>query len=276
MAALLDALCLIVLLVGWGAQAAVPWHLGHLAAAGTDPGAAGGSGPAAGGAGEPRWRAWRAWRLASLPLAVAGLVAAVALANRNPDATIAGHLMPLTASTPGRLLAVLVPAMLGASLVGSLAGRRLDRQGLRLVAAFGAAAVGAAGWAGELLRTGEGPVSPLWRLLLLAACRLALALAAGEIVAPGRPRWPAAAGAALAAYLPLLPTALRGLLWAGELQLTCAAAALLLAAARWLPPALRRPALATGIVLAAIVLAQAGRVSQTLATGIETLRPPPG
>jgi hypothetical protein len=273
MATLLDALCLIVLLVGWGAQAAVPWHLGHLAAAGADPGAAGDSGPAAAGAGEPRWRVWR---LASLPLAVAGLVAAVSLANRNPDATIAGHLMPLTASTPGRLLAVLVPAMLGASLVGSLAGRRLDRQGLRLMAVFGAAAVGAAGWAGELLRTGEGPVSPLWRLLLLAACRLALALAAGEIVAPGRPRWSVAAGAALAAYLPLLPTALRGLLWAEELQLTCAAAALLLAAARWLPPALRRPALATGIVLAAIVLARAGRVSQTLATGIETLRPPPG
>jgi hypothetical protein len=270
MATLLDALCLIAVLMGWGAQAAVPWRL---AAALPLMGESGASAAAPAGAAAG---SWRAWRLAAMPLAVAGLVAAAALASRNPDATVAGHLMPLTASTPGRLLAVLVPAMLGAVLVGSLAGRRLDRQGLRLVAAFGAVTLGAAAWAGELLRTGEGPVSPGWRLLLLASCRLVIALAAGEILASGRPLWSAAAGVALAVYLPLLPATLRGLLWAEDLQLTCAAAALLLAAARWLPPALRRPALATGVLLAAIVLAQAGRVSQTLATGIERLAPPPG
>ncbi len=273
MPTLLDALCLLTLLVGWGAQAVVPWRLAAGGRIGGGSGGAHGSGRNEGGGSGAA--AFRAWRLAALPLAVAGLVAAFALANRSPDAAVAGHLVPLTMTTPGRLLAVLVPAMLGAALVGCLAGRRLDPRGLRLVAAFGAAAAAAAGWAGELLRIGEGPPSPLWKLLLLAACRLALALAAGEAVAPGRPLWAAAGGVALAVYLPLLPANLRGPLWAEDLQLTCAAAALLLAAARWLPPALRRPALATGVVLAAIVLAHAGRVSQALATGIETL-PPPG
>ncbi|HEV3456583.1 MAG TPA: hypothetical protein VHG32_08485, partial [Thermoanaerobaculia bacterium] len=104
---------------------------------------------------------------------------------------------------------------------------------------------------------------------LLVGCRLVLTLAAGELLAPGRPRWAAAGGVALLAYLPLLPPELRAVLWSQGLQLTCLAAALLLLLARWLPRALRPPALAAGLLLAAVVLTQAGHVSQALAPGID-------
>ena len=251
---LVDALLLGVLLVGWGAQATVPWRLGgDLRAVATA--------PAPG---------LRLWRFAALPLALAGLVAALALAGRNPDATIAAHLVPLLSSTSGRMLALLATALLGSALIAGLAGERLDATGLRLAAAIGLAACAAMAWAGELVRAGEGPSSSsLLPFVLLAGCRLALTLAAGELLSPGRPRLAVAGGLALAAYLPLLPRELRGPLWGEGLGLTCAAGALLLLAARWLPRRLRRLSLAMGVLLAAILLAQAGRVSQRLAPGVE-------
>src|ERR1700686_4429093 len=104
---LLDAILLFVLLVAWGAQATVPWRL---AASG----------------------ARRLWRAAGFPLALAGLIAAYVLAGRNPDAAIAAGLVPLMASTPGRVLAVLVPALLVAALLGGLGGDRLGVAGERL------------------------------------------------------------------------------------------------------------------------------------------------
>jgi len=76
-------------------------------------------------------------------------------------------------------------------------------------------------------------------------------------------------GVALLLYLPLLPAPLRAVLWNQGLQLTCGAGVLLLLAVRWLPRALRRPAFAIGLLLAAIVLGQAGRVSQALAPGVD-------
>jgi hypothetical protein len=256
---LVDALLLCVVLVGWGAQATVPWRLGgHPRSAAPAPGL-------------------RPWRFAALPLAVAGLVAALALADRNPDATIAAHLVPLLSSTSGRLLALLATALLGSTLITGLAGERLEATGLRLAAAVGAAACAAAAWAGELVRTGEGPsFDRLLPFVLLAGCRLALTLAAGELVGPGRPRLAVAGGLALAAYLPLLPRELRGPLWGEGLELTCAAGSLLLLAARWLPRPLRRLSLAMGVLLAAILLAEAGRVSQGLAPGVEIEQDPPG
>jgi hypothetical protein len=253
---LVDALLLCVLLVSWGAQATVPWRLAGAAGQSVGPGAA----PA---------HHRRLWRFAALALVVTGLVAALALADRNPDATIAGHLVPLLSSTPGRLLALLASALLASALIAGLAGERLDANGLRLVAAIGLAACAAMAWAGELVRAGDGPASQLLPFALLAGCRLALTLAAGELLSPGRPLVAVAGGMALAAYLPLLPRELRGPLWGQGLQLTCAAAALLLLAARWLPRPLRRLALAMGLLLAAILLAQAGRVSQALAPGVE-------
>jgi glycerol uptake facilitator-like aquaporin len=260
---LLDALLICVLLMGWGAQATAPWRL----AAAAPP-----AGDAAGGAGEEAaWaaRGRRLWRYSALPLAVGGLIAAAALAIRNPDATVAAHLTPLLASGPGRALAVLAPALCGAALIYTLAGARLDRTSSRVVAGFGLAATAAAAWAGEALRAGDGPPSATTTLALLALCRLALAFAAGDLVTPGRPRWGLAGGLALAAYLPLLPPELRRPLLAQGLALTCCAGAALVFVARWLPAGLRRAALLLGLLLGAIVLAQAGRASQMLAPAMD-------
>ncbi len=248
---LVDALLLFVLFVAWGAQATVPWRLSGMATAGADA------------------TSRRLWRAAALPLALAGLLAAYDLADRNPDAAIATRLVPLLASVPGRLLAVLVPALLVGALLGGLSGDRLGLAGERLTAALGLAACAAAAWAGELLRAGEGPDSSEPRFLLLIGCRLALILAAGELPILARPRWAAAGGVALLLYLPLLPAPLRAVLWNQGLWLTCGAAALLLLAVRWLPRALRLPAFAIGLLLAASVLSQAGQVSQALAPGVD-------
>jgi hypothetical protein len=267
MTMLVDALLLFVLFVAWGAQATVTWRLSGTAAAAADAGSgeAAGGGAAAGAAASRRL-----WRAAALPLALAGLLAAYELGDRNPDAAIATGLVPLLASVPGRVLAVLVPALLVAALLGGLGGDRLGVAGERLAAALGLAACGAAAWAGELLRAGEGPESSEPRFLLLIGCRLALMLAAGELpLIAARPRWAAAGGVALLLYLTLLPAPLRAVLWNQGLQLTCAAGALLLLGVRWLPRALRRPAFAIGLLLAAIVLGQAGRVSQALAPGVD-------
>jgi len=260
----IDAILFFILLVAWGAQATVPWRLAGSA------GGAAGAAAAAGGAAADGWsRRRRLWRAACFPLALAGLVVAYVLASRNPDAAIAAGLVPLMASIPGRVLVVLVPALLVAALLGGLGGDRLGVAGERLAAALGLAGCAAAAWAGELLRAGEGPESSELRFLLLIGCRLALMLAGGELVLLARPRWAAAGGVALLLYLPLLPAELRGALWSQGLHLTCAAAALLLMAARWLPRSLRVPALATGLLLAAIVLTQAGHVSQALAPGVD-------
>jgi hypothetical protein len=167
------------------------------------------------------------------------------------------------------LLAVLVPAMIAAAVIASLAGDRLAGTGERLAGALGLASCAAAAWAGELLRAGEGPASSPPRLLLLACCRLALMLAGGELLVPGRPRWAVAGGVAMLAYLPLLPPELRGILWSQGLPLTAGAAALLLLAARWLPRVLRPLALAAALLLAAVTLARAGQISQALAPGID-------
>jgi hypothetical protein len=272
MTMLVDALLLFVLFVAWGAQATVPWRLSGAASAAADAGTGEAAGGRAAGAGAAAGAAAsrRLWRAAALPLALAGLLAAYELADRNPDAAIATGLVPLMASVPGRLLAVLVPALLLGALVGGLGGDRLGVAGERLAAALGLAACAAAAWAGELLRAGEGPESSEPRFLLLIGCRLALMLAAGELpLIDGRPRWAAAGGVALLLYLTLLPAPLRAVLWNQGLQLTCGAGVLLLLAVRWLPRALRLPAFAIGLLLAGIVLGQAGRVSQALAPGVD-------
>jgi hypothetical protein len=268
---ILDALLLGSFLAAWGAQATVPLRLAA-AVRGRDAEGRGAS------------RGWLVASLASFPLALGGVVAALTLAGRNPDAAIAARLVPLLASTPGRLLAVLAPAVVVGSAVlavvaagglardsasGGPARGVLEGAGLRLAAALGLAACAAAAWAGELLRAGEGPAGSPARLALLVACRLALTLAAGELLTPGRPGWTLGGGLALLAYLPLLPPEPRGVLWSQGLGLTCGAAALLLFLTRWLPRALRRPALAAGLLLGALVLAQAARVSQALAPGID-------
>jgi hypothetical protein len=238
-----DILLLAIVLVAWGAQVVLPWRCRPAAA----------DGPRAGGP------------LVLLgPLALAGVVAAYYLVDRNPDAAIAAHLVPLLATRIGALLAVLVPAQLAAALVATVAGRRLDPLACRILVGLGLATCIALGAAQELLRAGGGPTSSELFMLFLVACRLALSLAAGELVAPGRPRGAVAAGLTLPLYPWLLPLALRREILHQGLAISFGAAALLLLAARWLPQPLRRPALAGGVLLAAIALTQTAQIAQAL------------
>jgi hypothetical protein len=241
----LDALLLAVVLAGWGAQAVVPWRLARLD---RDAG--------------PR----RLWGYAALPLLLAAGMAALLAVRRYPDAALAAGLFPLTAATPGRLLAVLFPSLFAVAAVTALGRTRLEAAAWRIAAACGLLFLAAACLAGELLRTGEGPTSPPAALLAAAACRLLVALAAGELLAPGRPLLALLGGGALALYPFALPPELAHALWRGGHGFTLAAAALLLGGARWLPARLRRPAEAGGILLAALFLVQAAALSQELAT----------
>jgi hypothetical protein len=230
------------LLLAWGAQAAMPWRLAGLGAA-------------------PRQRG----ALTLLPLLVAGALAAFLAIQHYPDAALAQGLYPLGASTVGRVLAVLFAAAALADALVAAGRRSLETAGWRLAAGFGATFLLAATWAAELLRIGEGPVNAPLAFLALVALRALVALGAAEALTPGRPLLAVAAGLALPLYALLLPAPLARALAAHGQWLTLAAAALLLAAARWLPPTLRRPALLAGALLAGLYLSQATHLSQTLA-----------
>ncbi len=226
----------------WGAQAVVPWRLRR--------------------AGE---EARRSWSYAALPLLLLALLAVLLYLRARPDAALAAGLAPLLASLPGRLLVLFSAALAASDLVLAFGRGRLESQGWPVAAAFGLAWLGLASFAAELLRVGEGPSSPLAILLAAATCRLLVTLGAGELLAPGRPLWAAAAGLALPLYLLLLPAELRGALAAAGAWLPLSAAALLFLAARFLPPSLRRAGLAAAVLLAGLFLAWAGDLSQALA-----------
>ncbi|HKV07021.1 MAG TPA: hypothetical protein VJ725_02715 [Thermoanaerobaculia bacterium] len=244
-----DGLIMAWVLFAWGAQAAVPWRL-----PGQGPGAR------------------RFWAMASLPLLIGGVVAALFYVQAHPDAAIASGLYPLKATRPGRLLLVLLPALLLAGVVTALGWKKLEDAGWRIAAGFGLAFLAAASWAAELVRIGEGPESAPLPLALLVLCRLLLGLAAGEIAAPGRPLFAVAAGLAFPLYWLLLPANLANALTKSGALVTLGASALVLLTARWLPERLRRPALGAAILLAGLVLAQATMLSQTLAS--PTMLPP--
>jgi hypothetical protein len=238
----LDGLLFSTLLLALGAQSAIPWRLAGL-------------GP------EPRKRG----ALALLPLLVAGALAAFLILQSHPDAALTQGLYPPGASSVGRVLAVLFGAVALADALLATGWRSLEPAGWRLAAAFGAALLLAATWAAELLRTGEGPASAPAVFLALVLLRALVALGAAESLAPGRPLLAVAAGLALPLYALLLPATLAHALAAHGQWLTLAAAALLLAGARWLPLNLRRPALLAGALLAGLYFGQATRLSATLA-----------
>jgi hypothetical protein len=249
----------VLLLAGWGAPAVAPWRL----------------------AGAPRElrRAW-AWTAPTLLLAAA--VGAFGLLAARPDQAVGAGLAPLGASLPGRLLLPLVPALFAATLVAAFAWERLEGIGWRILAALGVAALGTVAWAWERLgEPGEpwpggepAPAGPPWAFVLRVGCRAALALGAGELLAPGRAVCAPLAGLALPLYFLLLPGAVRLPLWQHGGAPTLAAATLVLLAARWLPASLRRPALAAGALLAAAFLVEADRVEQ-LAAPLTTAPLPP-
>ena len=242
MSGALDGLIFGCLLLAWGAQAMIPWRLAGLVADRRRPGA-----------------------LALLPLLILGVLAAFLLIQGHPDAALAQGLYPPGESALGRVVAVLLAAMALAGALLATGWRSLEATGWRLAAAFGAALLLAATWATELLRTGDGLASGRPAFLALVLLRMLVALGAAEALAPGRPLLAVAAGLALPLYCLFLPSPLARALLAHSGWLTLAAAALLLAAARWLPSTFRRPALLAGALLAGLVFAQATRGSETLA-----------
>jgi hypothetical protein len=229
------------LLLAWGAQVVFPWRLAAL---------------------DPERR--RPWVLALLPLLVTGALAAFAAVQLHPDAALVQGLYPFGASALERGLAVLFSALALADALIATGWRRMEAAGWKIAAGFGLAFLLAATWVAELMRTGEGPASAPLAFLALVALRMLLALGAAEALAPGRPLLAPAAGLALPLYALLLPAPLAHALGSHGRWLTLAAAALLLLAARWLPPALRRPALLAGTLLAGLCLGQATHLSQGL------------
>lgn len=238
---MLDGLILGFLLLAWGAQAVLPWRL---------PGVEAGR--------------RRPWAYALLPLLAVSALAAIHLAQSHPDAAVFQGLYPLWHSRLGRVLAILSLALALADLVAMAGWRRLEDAGWRINAGFGLAFLLAASLAGELMRAGEGPQSAPLALAALAVVRTLLALGVAEALSPGRPAFALLAGAALPLYGLLLPSEIAGTLWRGGQGMTLGAAALLLLGARWLPPSLRRMALAGAALLAGLFIAQAGDLSQAM------------
>jgi len=243
----MGSLLLALILVVWGAQAVAPWRLRR--GNSPDPSAA-----------------RRRWGHAALPLLLAGALAALLYVHDRPDAALGSGLMPILATLPGRLLVLLLAALLVADLILALGKSRIETLGWPLAAVLGLLFLAAASLAGELLRVGETARGPLSLFLAAAACRLLITLAAGEVLAPGprRPLLALPAGLALPFYLFCLPRPLQAALAAGGEWITLAAASLLLLLAPWLPASLRRITLIAGVLLAALVLSHAGDLSQTL------------
>jgi hypothetical protein len=270
MSEVLDGLLMTVVLLAWGTQAVVPWRLAgrHAGKTGNE------TVNEADNAPDP---SRRLWAYAVLPLYAAGFVAVLSWAQTHPDATVAAGLVPLTASPWGRALAILAVALLAAALVTVVGWRRLEDAGWRILGGFGLAALAATCLVAELVRAGEGPASPLPVAAAAAACRLLVALAAGETLAPwraGRPLLALAAAPAFAAWFFVIPVALSDALVRSGAPLTAAAAAVLFLGARWLPASLRRPALAAAALLAGLFFAQAAAVSQGLSAPVFSPLPP--
>ena len=237
-------LLLALILIAWGAQAAVAARLAR--------------------ADEPS-RLF--WARAALPLALAGAMLAVLVLGSNPDAALVSGLAPFWGRIPGRLILLSLAALLLADLLLLVAGTRLEAAGWWTVAGFGLAHLAAASFAAELLRIGEGPASTLALATAGAACRLLVGLAAGELLLPSgasRPVAALAAGLALPVSFALLHRAAQRPARQGHLAHPHGRRPALpgrpLAAGR-----LRRPALGAAVLLAGLYFGQAADLSAELA-----------
>jgi hypothetical protein len=254
----IDAVWIFLALAALGAPVAIPWQL------------------ASGHAGNPGRRT--AW---SLPLLLAvGTLAAYAHYACRPDAAVAWELVPLHASPAGFRLLLFLPAWLAATVLAAVGRSRLGAAGWRIVGAFGSLGIVLMSWIAERLRIGDGPAPAPAAFAGSVACLALLAIAAGELAAPRVSRLPLVGSAALALGVPLLAgpetRELLAALWRQGAVLTAACGALLLglAALRRLGPRMRRAALAGGLLLAALYLAQAAQLSQRLGEN-PTLPPMP-
>lgn len=240
-------LLLALILTAWGAQAVVPWALRH----GGDTGR-------------------RYWGFLALPAALAGALAALLYLREHSDAALAAQLFRPLATVPGRLLALLFPVLLLVDGLLLVARQRLEDLGWKLAAGLALPFGAAAGLAAELVRTGEGPAGTWPQIYAAAAIWLIVALAAGELLAPGREegwksRFALPAGLIVPAYFLTLPGPMRQAVQESGAWITLGIAALLLLAVRWLPPALRRPGLAAAVLLAALFLERVAGLGQSLA-----------
>lgn len=243
---MLEVLLLLTATLAWGAQVAIPRQLAA------------------------REQGQELARVLPLLLLV-GAVAAYASYAGRPDAAVGAGLVPLWGGLAGRLLLLLLLPWLAVSCLAAAGRQRLGPAGWWIVLSFGGGGLLAACWLFERLEVGAGPAPSPIAFIALVACRVAIAVAAGELVAP-RPSagWPLLAAAALAGsvLLHLLPETRgvgRALLHNGQ-AVTAGSGALLFVAAALprLTPRLRRVALLGALLLAAIFLTRAGEISQLL------------
>ena len=207
----------------------------------------------------------RLWALVATPLLLAAAVAALFTLDARVDAAIAWGLSWPPRSIPALAVGFTAVAVALADLVLLAGFRKLEPAGWRVAAGLALLLLAAASCAGELLRLGRGPAAGLAAILVAALCRVTLALAAGE-AGSGPVRWlTPLAGTALPFTLLGFSAPLRATL--GADLLTLGAATLLLVAARFLPPSLRRPAALAGVLLAALFLDRTGDLSTALEPG---------
>ncbi len=204
----------------------------------------------------------RLWALLATPLLLAAALAGLYTLREHVDAALAWGLGWPPASLPACLLLVAAGAVGVADLVLLAGFRQLEPVGWKVAAGLAATLLFAASFAGELLRVGRGPAAGLAGLALVALGRVALALAAGEAASgPVRAMAPLA-GVAFPLSLIGFSAPVRGAL--GADLLTLGSASLLLLGARFLPASMRRPAVAAGILLAALFLDRTGDISAAL------------
>lgn len=192
------------------------------------------------------------WAMLAAPLLLAAALAGVLTLNVRLDAALAWGLRWPPASLPALVLGFAGLATFLSDLILFAGFRKLEPAGWRIAAGLGGILLLAASVTGELLRTGRGPSAGLAGLAIAALCRIPLALAAAEAISGPVRRIAALAGVALPLSLLAFPPGLRSAL--GADLATLGAATLLLLAARFLPPSLRRPATLAGVLLAALFL----------------------
>jgi hypothetical protein len=237
----MTALALAFQLLVLGLHVLVPWRLGRADA--TDDGK-------------------RLWALLAMPLLLGAALAAIYTLDEQLDAALAWGLRWPPASLPALLLGLAAAAVALCDLVLFAGFRKLEPLGWRVAAGLAAPLLLAASLAGELLRVGRGPTAGLAGLALAALGRVPLALAAGEAAAGPVRLFSPITGVVLPLSLLGYSAALRSAL--GSNLLTLGAASLLLLAARFLPPSLRRPAALAGALLAALFLDRTSELSAAL------------
>lgn len=270
-----SAALILIGLLAWGTHATLPWHLSRHLSTAIRPGAlADGS--------RAHW-----WWCRLAPLAWLLGVSALALTlGGDPDRAWEVGIGPLPAGSATTLwLSLGLGSLAGADLLLWLARERMERMGWWLAGGLGAIALGVVSWTHELLRAGglasaERPGESLGSLLVAAALRAGIALAAADLVlSPPRRRsfWSPLAGLAMVLYVAGLAPELRQLLAAQGDLFTLFAGAGLLLASPLAPPRLRRIAITAGLLFAALGLARVSRLDILLesAWNLGDAFPPP-